>query len=108
MDRLEILKEKLRGGVMYELEARFDARKSFYGKAEVMESVAFPYIELKLFSYGTLVARATQNVETNKITCEYLGKYSQTTTRHQKEFFRQLNLCDKEIKELFKAGTMEV
>ena len=27
----------------------------------------------------------------------YMGKYSQTTTRHQKEFFKQNDLTDKRI-----------
>jgi len=92
---------------MYDLDTRYDTRKSFYGKAKVVDCCSFPYVIKELYSYDTLVARSTQNVETNKMTCEYLGKYSQTTTRHQKEFFRQLNLTDNEIKELFKKGVME-
>lgn len=40
--------------------------------------------------------------------CHYFGKYSCTTTRHQKEFFKQNGLSDKEIKDLFKNGTLEV
>ena len=43
-----------------------------------------------------------------KMVCHYFGKYSQTTTRHQKEFFKQNGLSDKEIKYLFKNGTLEV
>ena len=37
---------------------------------------------------------------------EYLGQYSQTTTGHQKEFFKQNGLSDKEIKELFNNGSL--
>lgn len=97
---------------MYELYPRYDARKSFYGKAFVKEQTEeqdnYKYSILELYSYGTLVARITTNEETNKSTCEYFGKYSQTTTRHQKEFFKQFGLSEKELKELFKNGTLEV
>lgn len=96
----------------YNLDCRYDARKSFYGKAQVEEKEEIQddmlYTIYELYSYGTLVARITENEETNKATCEYLGKYSQTTTRHQKEFFKQNGLSDKEIKELFKNGVLEV
>ena len=40
--------------------------------------------------------------------CHYFGKYSQTTTRHQKEFFRQNGLSEVDIAELFKNGKLEV
>ena len=83
---------------MYELECRYDTRKSFYNKAQVKELKS----GLELYSYNTLVARITN--EPNKTTYEYFGKFSQTTTRHQKEFFRQEGLTDKQLKELFKNG----
>lgn len=96
----------------YELDCRYDSRKSFYGKAVVVETTEIQdlmeYRILELYSYGTLVARITKNEETCLSTCEYFGKYSQTTTRHQKEFFKQNGLSDKEIKELFENGTLEV
>ena len=96
----------------YELDCRYDSRKSFYGKAKVVESEEeqdnIVYEVLELYSYDTLVARITRNKETCLSTCEYLGKYSQTTTRHQKEFFRQYRLTDKQIKELFDKGVIEV
>ena len=96
----------------YDLSCRYDARQSFYGKAQVEQKSemqdGFLYTEYNLYSYGTLVARITTNEETNKSTCEYMGKYSQTTTRHQKEFFKQFGLSDKEIKELFNKGRLEV
>ena len=83
---------------MYELGCRYDARQSFYGKAQVK------IIEngVELYSYGTLVASIVK--EPNKITYENFGKFSQTTTRHQKEFFKQEGLTDAQIKELFKNG----
>ena len=98
--------------MVYDLDCRYDARKSFYGKAQVKETKEvqdlMEYTTLELYSYGTLVARITKNEETNLSTCEYLGNYSQTTTRHQKEFFKQFGLGDREIKELFKNGTLEI
>lgn len=65
---------------IYELEARYDVRKSFYGKAHVID---YENGVLELQSYNTIVSRCINgNVEN-------LGKWSQTTTRHQKEFRRQ-------------------
>ena len=90
----------------YDLSCRYDTRKSFYGKAIIEEIINNNVEDLKLYSYGTLVARITKIG--NIITYYYFGKYSQTTTRHQKEFFKQNGLSDKEIKELFKEGVLEV
>ena len=89
----------------YDLECRFDSRASFYGKAQVQETKNKNVNDLKLYSYGTLVARIT--TIGNIVLYHYFGKYSQTTTRHQKEFFKQNGLSDREIKELFKNGTLE-
>ena len=98
--------------MVYELSCIYDARKSFYGKAQVKETSnmqnLMKYTTMELYSYGTLVARITKNEETGLSTCEYLGKFSQTTTRHQREFFKQFGLTNKEIKELFKNGILEV
>lgn len=64
---------------MYELDARYDARQSFYGKAHVV--VYDDRVILR--SYSTDVAM----IKDGKI---YLnGYYSQTTNRHIKEFARQ-------------------
>jgi hypothetical protein len=90
---------------MYELEPRYDTRQSFYKKAMVNDVYGDESV-LALYSYGTLVAQITKNK--NKTKYHYFGKYSQTTTRHQKEFFKQAGLSDKEIKTLFKEGIMEV
>ena len=62
----------------------------------------------QLQSYGTLVANYVYYKTKNKRVYEYFGKYSQTTTRHQKEFFRQLGLTEKQLKELFKNGRLEI
>lgn len=65
---------------IYELEARFDARKSFYGKAHVLDHENGTF---ELQSYNTIVSRCVNG----KV--EELGKFSQTTTRHQKESRKQ-------------------
>lgn len=98
----------------YELDCRYDTRQSFYGKAVVKEEKHNGEHgntkQLALYSYGTLVATITYFDIDNKKKINYVcyGKYSQTTTRHQKEFFKQNGLSDKEIKELFEKGTLEV
>ena len=65
---------------IFELEARFDARKSFYGKAHVIDHENGTF---ELQSYDTIVSRCVNG----KV--EELGKFSNTTTRHQKEFRKQ-------------------
>ena len=98
--------------MLYDLECRYDARQSFYGKAKVKTFVNDNNIIFRkeLYSYGTLVATMVcedYKGKIEKIIYEYFGKYSQTTTRHQKEFFRQNGLSDKQIAELFKNGKLE-
>ena len=65
---------------IYELSARYDLRKSFYGKAHVID---YENGILELLSYDTIVSRCIDG----KV--EELGKWSKTTTRHQKEFRKQ-------------------
>lgn len=65
---------------IYELTARFDARQSFYGKAKVID---YGNGEYELLSYDTIVSRCKDG----KV--EHLGKWSATTSRHQKEFEKQ-------------------
>lgn len=36
-----------------------------------------------------------------------MGYFSQTTTRHQKEFFKQLGYTDIEVKQIFRNGRLE-
>lgn len=64
----------------FELTARYDSRKSFYGKAHVIDHGNGFY---ELQSYNTIVSRCKDGI------VEHLGKWSQTTSRHQKEFERQ-------------------
>ena len=64
-----------------ELTARFDSRKSFYGKAVEL------YYEdgtIELRSYSTIVAKIIPGG-----TAEVFGWYSSTTSRHIKEFLKQ-------------------
>ena len=65
---------------IYELSPRYDARKSFYGKAHVID---YENGTFELQSYSTIVSRCVDG----KV--EELGKWSSTTTRHQREFRRQ-------------------
>lgn len=88
----------------YYLTCEYDARKSFYKKAYVLEQNHTSWSEKDLYSYGTLVAKVLEAKKIKKYI--YYGKYSQTTTRHQKEFFKQNGLNDEEIKELQKNNEL--
>lgn len=63
------------------LEPRYDARKSFYNKAETREENG----ETILSSYGVDVAK----IKDGKVTLLPKWDFSQTTLRHVKEFLRQ-------------------
>ena len=67
---------------IFELSPRYDSRKSFYGKAHVVDHEN-GVIELR--SYNTIVSRCVNGV------VEHLGKWSQTTGRHQREFEKQFS-----------------
>lgn len=54
----------------------------------------------KLFSYETLTAVAKIK-KNGKKEITIFGYYSYTTLRHQKEFLRQLDLSEKQIKKLY-------
>lgn len=93
----------------YELSARFDARKSFYGKAlveiETVEKHGTTYENKTLISYGHEVVRITASE--NKIRLTDKWDASDTTLRHVKEFLKQEglsigNFTKKEIAEFFK------
>ena len=91
----------------YYLETIYDSRNSFYKKALVkIKEDNLTYNEL-LYSYGTLVAIYTKDKITDLEQFNYLGYFSQTTKRHQTEFFRQKGLSDKELITLFKTGILE-
>lgn len=90
-----------------ELQTKYDTRQSFYRKAFTETYDKEDTLNIDLLSYGKLVANYVKYRKENKEVFEYFGNYSQTTTRHQKEFFRQMGLNDKEIKELIKNGRLE-
>jgi len=64
----------------YELTARYDSRQSFYGKAHIIDHGNGFY---QLQSYDTIVSECRNG----KV--KHLGKWSMTTSRHQKEFEKQ-------------------
>ena len=89
-----------------ELDARFDARKSFYGKAEVERKNN----ELILYSYDTEVCRITQGLREDLELIIYsdYAFCSGTTTRHIKEFLRQCGYTYVENKkQLLEVGITE-
>ena len=63
-----------------ELQARYDSRQSFYKKANIYKDKNGVFY---LLSYNTIVSKCKNGV------VEHFGKWSQTTTRHQKEFEKQ-------------------
>lgn len=88
----------------YYLEPIYDSRKSFYKKAYVeIKEDNLAYNEL-LYSYNTLVAIYTKDKITELKQYNYLGNFSQTTTRHQKEFFRQKGATLEEVNKLIRKG----
>ena len=88
----------------YYLETIYDSRKSFYKKALVkIKEDNLAYNEL-LYSYNTLVAIYTKDKITDLEQFNYLGYFSQTTKRHQKEFFRQKGATLEEVNRLIRKG----
>lgn len=96
----------MKNGKMFDLKSEYDSAKSFGGKAKIIEFKNRNLTDLQLYSYNTFVARITTIYGIK--TYYYFGKYSSTTTRHQKEFFRQNGLSEAQISELFKNGKLEV
>ena len=69
---------------LYELQARYDARKSFYGKAMVLEE--HDKKEITLLSYQTEVAK----IKNGKLYITHDDNdLTYTTLRHIREFARQ-------------------
>ena len=74
----------------YELEARYDARKSFYGKAHVVADNGIVH----LYSYEVEVAR----IMNGQLDLLPEWNYSQTTRRHVNEFVKQYRLDEQYAK----------
>lgn len=70
------------------LEPRFDSRASFYKKAKVVKR---DNGDEELYSYDTHVGGVKDGKPYSK------GKWSQTTTRHQKEYFQQKGYNPKDV-----------
>lgn len=70
------------------LEPRFDSRASFYKKAKVVKR---DNGDEELYSYDTHVGGVKDGKPYSK------GKWSQTTTRHQKEYFQQKGYDPKDV-----------
>lgn len=75
-----------------ELTANYDSKQSFYGKA----NVKIEGDKITLVSYNTDVAV----IEKGKV--KVLGIYSQTTTRHIKEFLKQNGFKTENSKQILK------
>ena len=75
----------------YELCPRFDSRKSFYGKARISNENG----EIVLISYTTRVAKIVDGK------AYVFGLYSQTTTRHIKEFLKQFGFKAETSKQIW-------
>lgn len=67
-----------------ELEAKYSTRKSFYGKAKIIEDDPRDPNSILLKSYNSIVAKVDQD---GHFTTG--GFYSTTTSSHQKEFAKQ-------------------
>ena len=82
---------------IYELFPRYDARKSFYGKAHIIETSK----TIKLKSYDTIILQYSKQTKTIKFLCRDPQAFSQTTNRHINEFLKQFTnvnpLTKKEI-----------
>lgn len=80
------------------LESNFDSRASFYGKAKVIDFGT----KLSLISYNTEVAvydKETREFEikASEYSNSNQGKYSQTTSRHIREFAAQTGVELKKV-----------
>ena len=79
-----------------ELSVRYDARQSFYGKAQVEVANGVT----KLYSYCTLVAKINKK---GRLVLYSAWDYSQTTLRHVREFMRQNGFMPMSKAEIKKA-----
>lgn len=74
-----------------DLDVCIDSKKSFYGKAKVIEIVNKSEQTgiIKLISYSTNVASVNIDMKTGVRTAKVYGTYSATTLRHIKDFLWQ-------------------
>ena len=79
-----------------DLESKFDSRASFYSKAKVIDFGT----KLSLISYNTEVAvydKDKKELEIKASEYSNQGKYSQTTSRHIREFANQTGVELKKV-----------
>ena len=79
---------------IYDLDARYDSRKSFYGKARVQEWNAGRMIVKALWSYNTEICVIVCNIDENGnrkfgVNIRSGQPQSATTRRHLREFITQ-------------------
>ena len=86
----------------YELECRNDSRASFYGKARI----EFKDNKKILVSYTTDVAYV-EKLENGFCKVVVLGQWSNTTTRHIKEFLKQEGFKAENMKQILKDYGVE-
>lgn len=84
------MKRYIKAERIFELSPQYDSRKSFYGKAKVLQKENG---DLVLHSYDTPVA----TIRNGKRVPEEEYKASQTTNRHIKEFYRQFEDASTDI-----------
>lgn len=87
----------------YDLYPRYDARKSFYGKAVVFHRENG---DIELQSYSTIVA-CIKGYQSPTETVEVYGWYSATTGRHIKEFLKQYGFEAKNKAQILKDYFIE-
>ena len=79
-----------------DLESKFDSRVSFYGKAKVIDFGT----KLSLISYNTEVAmydKEKRELVIKESDFSNQGRYSQTTSRHIREFAVQTGVKLKKV-----------
>lgn len=84
------MKRYIKAERIFELSPQYDSRKSFYGKAKVLQKENG---DLVLHSYDTPVA----TIRNGKRVPEEEYRASQTTNRHIKEFYRQFEDASTDI-----------
>ena len=81
-----------------ELQTIYSSQVSFWDRAHTITTYEDNKKIIELRSYSTIVARYTYDGAQHIY--EYLGYYSRTTTKHQKEFFLQQGLSEEQYNKL--------
>lgn len=81
-----------------ELQTRYSSQVSFYKKAHIITTYEDNKTIIELQSYSTIVARIEKDGA--QTIYEHYGFYSNTTAKHQKEFFLQQGLNEQQYNKL--------